>query len=94
MNYEEDNEAWPEDQAYTVRGYKGIAWRALGWETKPTEDAEWDGIEERTGNVVCIMIGDDCRFSFDPDDATPLEREAYCSVCGQIGCSHDGYERE
>lgn len=92
-NYETDDETFSAD-AYTVRGYQGIAWHVLGWETEPDEDTEWSGIERRTGRVVAIMVGDDSRFTFDPDELTAIEREAYCGVCGQIGCCHDGYERE
>ena len=91
-NYEKDDDSFPAD-AYTVKGYEGIAWYALGWETQPDEDTEWSGYEQRTGNVVCVMIGDDRRFSFDPADIQPLAREKYCGVCGQIGCAHDGLDR-
>lgn len=92
LHYESDDAAFPAD-AYRVSGYDGIAWHVLGWETEPDEDTEWSGIEERTGRVVAMMVGDDRKFSFDPDEVTPLEREEYCGVCGQIGCSHDGYDR-
>lgn len=92
-HYETDDETFSAD-AYTVKGYRGIAWYALGWETEPTQDTEWDGIEQRTGRVVCVMVGDDRHFAFDEDEITPLDREAYCGVCGQIGCGHDGLERE
>ena len=91
-HYEEDGEAFPHD-AYTVQGYAGIAWRVYGWELQPTEDTEWDGIKERTGKVVCVMVGDDRRFTFDEDELTPLAEDAYCGSCGQIGCTHDGRER-
>jgi hypothetical protein len=37
-NYESDDEAFPAD-AYRVRGYNGVAWHVLGWETEPI--AEW-----------------------------------------------------
>jgi hypothetical protein len=74
--------------AYTVKGWSGIAWYVRGWETEPNEDTE------RTGNLVCTMIGDDRHFSFESKDVTPLEREAYCGECGQVGCTHDGLERE
>ena len=92
-NYEEDAEAFPAE-AYSVQGYRGVAWYVYGWETEPTEDTEWDVIEERTGRVVAVMIGDDRRHTFDPDELTPLEREGYCGVCGQVGCTHDGLSRE
>jgi len=86
-NYEIDEKAFPAD-AYTVEEYRGVAWRAYGWETQPTDDTEWDGYEERTGKVVCVMVGDDRRFAFDPDDLTPLADKEYCGSCGQIGCGH------
>lgn len=92
VHYEEDDTAFPAN-AYTVKGYSGIAFYARGWETEPDEDTEWSGIEERTGRVVVTMIGDDHCYVVDESDITPLEREAYCSECGQIGCSHDGLDR-
>jgi hypothetical protein len=91
-NYETDSEAFPAE-AYSVRGHGGIAWYVRGWETEPDEDTEWSGIENRTGRVVCTMVGDDARWLFDPEDITPLEREAYCGECGQVGCRHDGLDR-
>lgn len=92
-NYEVDDKTFPAE-AYAVRRYEGVAWRVYGWEVQPTEDTEWDGIEERTGRVVCVMVGDDHRFTFDPEDLTPLADLDYCASCGQIGCSHDGRERD
>lgn len=91
-NYEADDTTFSAS-AYTVKGYRGVAWYAWGWETQPTEDTEWDGIEERTGKVVCSMVGDDRRFTFEPDELTPIKDEDYCASCGQIGCTHDGRER-
>jgi len=86
-NYEVDAERFNAD-AYTSPDYDGIAWRVLGWHTEPTEDTVWDGIEERTGQVVAVMVGDDRRFLYDPEDMTPIPREAYCGECGQVGCGH------
>ena len=91
-NYEEDTNAFP-SCAYSIKGYRGIAWHVYGWETQPTEDTEWDGIEERTGKVVCVMVGDDRRFTFEPQEIAALDDLAYCASCGQIGCTHDGRER-
>jgi hypothetical protein len=102
--YETDDETFPAD-AYTVRGHGGVAWYVMGWETEPgpcewyDDDAgEWVYDEEpeevRTGRVVCVMVGDDSRFTFDPEDVAPLAREAYCGSCGQMGCTADGYDRE
>ena len=74
------------DDGYVVRGYRGIAWRILGWETEPDEDTEWSGYEVRTGKLVCVMIGDDRHFSVEPECVSPLAPEAFCRECGQIGC--------
>jgi len=91
-NYEEDNNTFPADN-YRARQYPGIAFYVLGWETEPDEDTEWSGYETRTGQVLAVMVGDDRRHAFDPDDLTPLAREEFCGECGQIGCPHDGYDR-
>ena len=91
--WENDDAAFPAD-AYSVDGYPGIAWRVFGWETQPDEDTVWSGIEERTGNVICIMVGDDRRYSIDPANVHPLDDLDYCAECGQIGCRHDGRDRE
>lgn len=90
-NYEEDNTAFPAD-AYTVRGYKGVAFYVLGWETQPDEDTDWSGYEARTGRVLAVMVGDDHRHSVDPDDLEPLDPKAFCRSCGQIGCKCNVYE--
>jgi len=92
-NYESDDATFSAD-AYEAEGWgQGIAWYVLGWETMPDDDTEWSGYEVRTGNVIAIMVGDDRHFTFEPDDLTPLAREDYCGVCGQMGCGHDGLER-
>ena len=91
-HFESDDETFPAD-AYTVKGYRGIAFYVLGWETEPDEDTEWTGMETRTGRVLAVMVGDDYRHSVDPEDLAPIAREAYCGGCGQIGCGHDGLER-
>ena len=91
-HYESDDRTFSAE-AYTVEGYRGIAWRVMGWETAPDEDTEWSGIEERTGDVVAIMVGDDRTFTFSPDDLVAIAREDYCGQCGQVGCGHDGLGR-
>lgn len=88
--YEADSEL---AGAYRAAGYDGIAWRILGWETEPDSDTHWSGIENRTGRVVAVMVGDDRHFTFDRDDLTKLDRKDYCGECGQIGCGHDGLDR-
>jgi hypothetical protein len=87
-HYEKDDQTFPAP-AYRVAGYSGVAWWVLGWETAPDEDTEWSGMETRTGKVVCVMVGDDRRFTFDPDEITPLARKEFCGSCGQIGCGCD-----
>lgn len=74
--------------AYQVKGWSGIAWRVLGWETEPDQDTEWTGMENRTGKVCARMVGDDKMFSFDPEEVSELKEEEYCPECGQIGCGH------
>lgn len=92
-NYEKDTETFHAD-AYKVKGHGGVAWHVLGWETEPDEDTEWSGYEQRTGSVVAVMVGDDRHFTFDEEDLIPIDREAYCGGCGQIGCAHDGLDRD
>ena len=77
---------------YRVSGYSGIAFYVLGWETEPNADTDWTGIEERTGNVLAVMVGDDHRHSIDPDDLEPLDPLDFCRDCGQIGCGCNVYE--
>ena len=91
-HYETDDARFDAD-AYQVKGYDGVAWNVLGWETEPDEDTEWSGCENRTGLIVCVMVGDDRHHSFDEDWITPIAREDYCGGCGQIGCGHDGLDR-
>ena len=84
-NYEADDDTFPA-RAYRVRGHGGIAWYVMGWETEPDEDTEWSGMENRTGRIICVMVGDDAQWTFDPDDVSPIEEGEYCIECGQIGC--------
>jgi hypothetical protein len=91
-NYEADDKHFAAP-AYKVKGYGGVAWWVMGWETEPDEDTEWSGIEPRTGKVVCRMVGDDRNFVFDEDEITAIAREDFCGECGQIGCTHDGLDR-
>lgn len=93
VHYETDKATF-NAEAYTVKGWRGIAFYVLGWETEPDEDTEWSGYEARTGQVVVVMVGDDKHHVVDESDITPLDRKAYCGVCGQIGCAHDGMSRD
>lgn len=87
--------------AHTVRGPVQV------WEpytclvTDPDTGAEY---EEETGEgewvdgdgsrVRVVMVGDDHVYEVDASDCTPLAREEYCGECGQVGCAHDGLDRE
>ena len=94
MRYQ--TEAAPEfnADAYRIRDQHGIAWTVCGWQTLPDEDTEWSGQAPRTGKLVVVMVGDDREFLADPEDVTPLENDAYCRTCGQIGCHADATDDE
>ena len=79
------------DAHYKVRGYAGIAFFLLGWETEPDEDTEWSGMENRTGKVIAVMVGDDRRHAIDKEDLTLLEEDKFCRSCGEIGCGCNVY---
>lgn len=91
-HYESDDATF-DAPAYVETRRPGVAWYVLGWETEPDEDTGWSGMENRTGRIVAVMVGDDRRFTFDRDELAPLKREDYCGECGQIGCAHDGLDR-
>lgn len=91
--FESDDATWPDD-AYRVDGWSGIAFYVRGWEVEADEDTDWTGQMARTGRVVVTMVGDDARHVVDVDDISPLPRRDYCGVCGQIGCGHDGLDRD
>ena len=90
-NYESDPTF--DDKHYMVKGWTGVAFYVLGWQTEPDEDTEWSGMENRTGQLLAVMVGDDYRHVVDPDDLTELDELDYCGECGQIGCTHDGKDR-
>jgi viroplasmin and RNaseH domain-containing protein len=63
----------------SVDGYSGVAFYVFS-------------VDEEAEEAVVIMVGDDRRHTVSFDELSPLSRGDYCGVCGQIGCSHDGYE--
>jgi len=79
--------------AYKVRGQAGVAWRVFGREIETFDNGEGFPDWRETERLVCVMVGDDHREAFEPDDVTPLDEDAYCHECGQVGCTHDGRER-
>lgn len=75
---------------YAVAGWDGIAFYVLGWTTEPDDETYWTGMEERTGQLSVVMVGDDRIHQADPADVTELADGASCRECGQIGCTADG----
>ena len=63
-----------------VKGFNGIACRVAA--------------DDGDGRCVVVMVGDDRKHVVDADDCVEIAREAYCGECGQMGCGHDGLERE
>ena len=93
-NYETDDpDPYPDAVRIPASGI-AVAWHVLGWQTEPDEDTHWSGCENRTGQLVCRMVGDDAHHLYEPEDIEKMEREEYCGECGQIGCGHDGLDRE
>ena len=93
------------DARYSVDGYRGIAFYLIGYATEEVEVETiiepWLGNDEteylyetkeveNPSMVIAVMVGDDRKHTVDVDDLTLLADEDYCSVCGQIGCVHDG----
>lgn len=62
------------------------------WECE-TDEGEWVDDTE-CGHVFVIMVGDDVKHRVSIDDLVPLGEFDYCAECGQIGCGHDGRDRE
>lgn len=57
-------------------------------------DGECEEPTENTDLAVMVMVGDDREHVIDVDDCIPIDDNDYCHVCGQIGCGHDGIDRE
>lgn len=62
-----------------VTGYDGVAF----YVTAASAD-----------QVRAIMVGDDHTHTVDRDDVTLIPREDFCGECGQVGCAHDGLDRD
>jgi len=78
---------------YRVDGWPAVAVWIAGEETEASEETHWDGIEEPTGRLLVVMVGDDYRHAVDPEELSVIEELDYCAECGQLGCTHDGRER-
>lgn len=75
---------------YEYRYMPGVAVRLTMW----TDEDGFDHLVDDGGFVRVIMVGDDAVHTVDPDDLRTLDDLDYCAECGQIGCTHDGRERE
>lgn len=84
------------DAHYTVDGWSsGIAFYLCGPVMVRDNDYEWSGIEyEHEFLVKAVMVGDDQVYEIDAADLRKIDEDDYCHVCGQVGCTHDGRERE
>jgi hypothetical protein len=76
--------------AVRVRGWEGVAFTVLGPSVVDGPDTWWDGYQVETGQTRVMMMGDDRVFDVDPADILPLDDDAYCDGCGQIGCTAYG----
>lgn len=73
---------------YAVEGYEGVAWYLTGYDVG---EADEDGfVDTDTSRVRAVMVGDDRVHVLEVSELRKLDDEEYCSVCGQIGCTHDG----
>jgi hypothetical protein len=85
------------DGRYAVAGHDGIAFwlkdyvRTLAVDEDGEPIIGWlgdceDAYDVDTSMVIAVMVGDDREHVVDVDDLTPLEEDAYCAGCGQLGC--------
>lgn len=80
---------------FTVDGYSGVAFYVRGYVETPDADTEWTGILNVDRDWVrAVMVGDDREHIVEVADLTPIGEFDYCAECGQVGCEHDGRERE
>lgn len=84
---DEDEDEDPEDEEVTDGPYLNKTVKFSGCAADVVAD---DGVTW----VTVVMVGDDTRHRMPREDCEFLEEEDYCAECGQIGCTHDGRERE
>lgn len=64
----------------------GVAWRAYRY--LPITD-EWGETGDYDPDfIIACMVGDDRNHTIPSDLPIPLDEDAYCACCGQIGCPH------
>lgn len=53
--------------------------------TSTVTDLDW---------VIGVMVGDDREHVIEVSDLEKIDDLDYCAECGQIGCAHDGRDRD
>lgn len=83
---------------YTVDGWRGVAFfiarhaqTFVPFSDDWGDDGEW---VDDPDHVIVVMVGDDDEHTVAVDDLTKLADLDYCAECGQIGCTHDGRDRD
>lgn len=75
---------WEPEQCYCTDPETGDEY------LEDTGDGEW--IDDPSGRMRVVMVGDDHVHNVDSDDITPLEETEdgypFCLECGQLGCMH------
>lgn len=56
-------------------------------------DGEGEWVDDPT-HVLAVAVGDDYRHTVAVEDLTPIDRADFCGECGQVGCTHDGLDRD
>ena len=59
-----------------VNGFRGIACYVVA--------------DDGDNKAVVVMVGDDKKHTVDREDCTVIDEDEFCSVCGQMGCTHNG----
>jgi hypothetical protein len=90
--------------AFWLRGYAQIVTNPdveLACDDEDCDHDEWfcwsmpDPFEaDDLERVRATMVGDDGVHIIDVEDLIPLSREEFCGECGQVGCTHDGLDRD
>lgn len=82
-----------DDGRFVVESWRiGVAVSVLGVPVVEEEDGSM--VDEHDGEFVAVvMVGDDAVHLVERDDLRAIERGAYCSCCGQVGCAW-GIEQE
>ena len=93
---------------YSHPRFKGIALRISGypkvWVPYTSLEIDDDGneyeedsgewkLDETSGSIYVVMVGDDYKNLVDVSDLTVISEDDFCDGCGQIGCGH-GSRRE